>query len=154
MLGRSVDASRQTLRRARRKLREAPPPPRPVARPEMESLIARLLEATAAGDAGRVSTLLAPDVVLIGDGGGLVRSINRPLAGSSEVGRFLVAMATLTPSEARVELHDLNGQLGFVLFEGGALTNVFLLEATSTGITSIYVVRNPAKLSRIAAAIG
>ena len=154
MTGRTAAASRQTLRRARVKLSVSPSITRSTPPADGERLVGRFLDATAAGDVDRVMSILAPDVVLESDGGGVVRAINRPLAGRGEVGRFILAIAGMAAFGDRAELAELNGQPAIVTYEQRVLTNAMLFDATSAGVTAIYIVRNPHKLSRVAAAIG
>ena len=85
------------------------------------------------------------------DGGGKVAAVSRPLAGNTEVGRFLAAMTKLAPRDSRAELSELNAQPALLVFESDVLTNAFLFDASSEGITAIYVVRNPDKLKRLSA---
>jgi RNA polymerase sigma-70 factor, ECF subfamily len=145
MTERSAAASRQTLRRARLKLGR-PAPARPVTVDERE--VNDFLASLAGGDVDRLMTMLAPDVVLVSDGGGLVRAINRPLVGSTTVARFLVAMADMEP-EARAVTTTLNGQPAILAYLRGALDSAFIFDITAAGVTAIYVVRNPEKLRRL-----
>ncbi|MDA0352556.1 MAG: RNA polymerase sigma factor SigJ [Chloroflexi bacterium] len=150
-IGRSAPASRQALRRARKRLGGIDRAPR---RPSAHGreLVARFFEATQSGDIDGLVSALAKDVVLLSDGGGQARSANRPLAGRGLVSRFWTAMAQLPGGPVRVELVDLNGQPSALTYEGDVLTNAILFDVGAAGVTSIYVVRNPAKLLRIAAA--
>jgi RNA polymerase sigma-70 factor (ECF subfamily) len=142
--GRSDVASRQTLHRAHAKLRQNPKLTTAVDTHSVEPFIS----AMRAGDAVRLMGLLAPDVVLLADGGGLARVVNRPLLGRNLVGRFL---ATLAPREPtfRVERTELNGMPALLIEEQGEVTTAFLWETTSAGITALYSVRNPEKLRRL-----
>lgn len=145
MTERTAAASRQTLRRARLKLGR-PALSRPAAMDEgrIEGFIASLGQ----GDVAGLMDALAPDVVLVTDGGGLVQVINRPLAGAGNVARFFVAMGRREPG-ARARLATLNGQPAILGYLGDVLDTVFVFETTSAGITAVYVVRNPHKLRRL-----
>ena len=149
-IGRTTAASRQALRRGRRKLGGANQPrTRPSA--HTRELVARFFEASNSGDLEGLVQALASDVVLMSDGGGQVRAANRPLAGSGLVSRFMVAMSQMDTSPAHGEFVELNGHPAVLTYEDGALANAFLFEASAAGITAIYVVRNPDKLTRLAA---
>jgi RNA polymerase sigma-70 factor (ECF subfamily) len=111
--------------------------------------VGELLTCMRAGDVERLVGLLAPDVVLLGDGGGRVAAINRPLVGSDTVARFLVAMAGMEPT-AEARFATLNGQAAVLAYLRGALESVFVFDTTSAGVMGIYVVRNPEKLRRLA----
>lgn len=146
----SPSASRQTLRRARRALGTAPRSLRaPTATDRLT--VTRFLEAARAGDLEAIVDTLAPDVVLMSDGGGKVAAANRPLAGRERVGRFLGAMRQMAPAAMEVIPTELNGQAAMLIVEEGRSTNAFLFDVTPEGITGIYVVRNPTKLERLAA---
>lgn len=149
-IGRSAAASRQALRRGRKRLGQRNPPAR---RPSAHSreLIGRFLEATQSGDVDQLAAALAKDVVLMSDGGGHVRAANRPLAGRGLVGRFLVAMSRMAADGSRTEATEINGQPAMLAYEDGALTNAFVFDTSNAGIEAIYVVRNPEKLRRLAA---
>lgn len=147
-IGRSAAASRQALRRGRLKLGGAT---QPAARPSAHSreLVDQFLEATRSGDLDGLVAALTSDVVLLSDGGGHVRAANRPLAGNGLVGRFLVAMGRMAPEEVGVEQLELNGQPAVLVTEAGTLSNAFLFDTSSDGVTAVYVVRNPEKLRRL-----
>ena len=49
--------------------------------------------ACAGGDVDALLAALAPDVLLVSDGGGKVKAALRPIAGADKVARFLVAIA-------------------------------------------------------------
>ena len=78
---RSEDNCRQILTRARRRV--ADDRPRFDADPtERRTLAARFLAAARDGDLDGLVALLAPEAVLIGDGGGRARAIPRPMVGA------------------------------------------------------------------------
>ena len=149
---RTAVSSRQTLHRARGKLGGAT---RPALMSAGDARIPAFLEATRTGDVRALLDILAPDVVLLSDGGGKVRTVNRVLVGSGEVGRFLAAMSGMVvASSVRSRVANVNGQPALLTYLDGALDTVFLFDATSAGITAIYAVRNPEKLRRLAARAG
>ena len=86
---RSEDNCRQILTRARRRLADGEPrfDADPVQR---RAFASRFLAAARDGDLDGLVALLAPDAVLIGDGGGIARSIPRPMVGAAAVARALV----------------------------------------------------------------
>ena len=147
VIGRTPAATRQLLRRARLKLGSAS---RPRAAPTTDTrrLVDELLEATRTGNVERLVKTLATDVVLMSDGGGHVTTINRPLVGSLPVARLLNAFGRQSPDSDAV-VAELNGQPAVLVSEGGVLTNAFVFDVTTEGITAIYVVRNPVKLERL-----
>src|SRR4051794_29878867 len=84
------DNCRQILSRARRRVAEDRP--RFDADPgERRALAARFLAAAREGDLDGLVSLLAPNAVLVGDGGGRARAIPRPMYGAAAVARAIVA---------------------------------------------------------------
>ena len=87
---------RQIFARARQRIaaggqaRDSAPPP--ARRAEGEELARRFFEAAAGGDMDALLGMLAPDVVLHGDGGGKAQAIGKPLAGRQRVMRLLVGL--------------------------------------------------------------
>ena len=80
-LGKSEDNCRQILSRARRRIGDERP--RFDADPEQRhTLAARFLAAAREGDIEGLVAVLAPDAVLVGDGGGKARALPRPLVGA------------------------------------------------------------------------
>src|SRR4051795_7144348 len=113
VLGKSEAAVRQLLSRARRRV--ADERPRFEADPEQRRrLAARFLQAAREGDMAGLVAMLAPDAVLVGDGGGKARSIPRPMVGATAIARALATFYT-TGEELGVTLETVlvTGQPGF-----------------------------------------
>ena len=91
IVDRSEANCRQILVRARRRIDDERPrfdaDPR-----ERRALAARFLAAAREGDLEGLVALLAPDAVLIGDGGGIARSIPRPMVGAAAIARAIVGV--------------------------------------------------------------
>lgn len=137
----SPDTVRQIARRARDHVAERRPRMR-VSRCEQEAVVERFLVAMRTGQVQALMEVLAPDVILIADGGGLVPAIRVPVHGRDRVARLLArahdAPVTLEPSPVW-----LNGAPAVrVEFDGelGAAVSLVLEEGR---ITRIYIVRNP-----------
>ena len=64
----------------------------PARRAEGEELARRFFEAAAGGDMDALLGMLAPDVMLHGDGGGKAQAIGRPVAGRGRVMQLLVGL--------------------------------------------------------------
>lgn len=148
-IGGTPAASRQALRRARLRLGRESRPRRPATTATGRVLVTQFLDATRSGNLRQLMSVLAPDVVLLSDGGGRVASINRPLVGSRPVGRFFNSLGQRSP-EARPRITELNGQSALLIEEAGAITNAFVFDVSAAGLTAIYVVRNPDKLTQLA----
>ncbi len=96
--------------------------------------------------------MLAPDVVLVSDGGGIVPMVRRPVEGADQVARLLARFAEGAPG-ARVDTVVLNGaRAARIDLAGGATIAVSVavsLAAQGGRISGIYAVANPEKLARL-----
>ncbi len=125
--------------------------PSPARRAEGEELARRFFEAAAGGDMDALLGMLAPDVVLHGDGGGKAKAIGKPLAGRQRVMRLLVVGLrwgrTLGPS---LRLAWVNGQPGAVMYDTeGRVVGVVELDVADGVVQAIRSVVNPDKLGHI-----
>ena len=90
-VGKSSAAARQIAHRARAHV--AARRPRGVVSPaETRDALAAFQRAAETGDLQRLLDILAPDVVLLGDGGGVVQAFPRPIVGAGKVARVLAAV--------------------------------------------------------------
>ena len=92
--------------------------------------------------------LLAPEVVLLGDGGGVKQAVPRPIVGASKVARLLVGGWRKVDDWA-TELALVNGYPALVIKQGGELDTVVAVRVDDGRITGLYAVRNPEKLSHM-----
>ena len=93
--------------------------------------------------------VLAPEVVLISDGGGVKQAAPRPITGADKVARFIVgglgkAQVALTSDPTVV-----NGNPALVLRVNGEIDGVIAVRVEDARITGLYYVRNPQKLTRV-----
>ncbi|MGH3906404.1 MAG: sigma-70 family RNA polymerase sigma factor [Pseudonocardiaceae bacterium] len=157
VLGCSVPAARQHASRARRIVASADPPAR-VGLAEQRRVLDAFLAAVATGDVQAVVTLLHPDAVMIGDGGGKERTARRPVRGADKVARFLLGLLERygfgQVDPARMVL--VNGDLGMIIPEWPgdaehptpAAGRVSCFTIRDGRIAAIYDVVNPDKLTR------
>lgn len=89
--------------------------------------------------------MLAPDVVIVADGGGLVAAARRPIPGAERVAAFLIAASRSVDFEAKVVW--INGAPGLEIDIGGEVDTAVSLTVEHGRITEIYAVRNPNKLA-------
>ena len=121
------------------------------ARASAQEVVARFLGATATGDLQSLMDVLAPDVVLLTDGGGVKKAALRPILGRDKVVRFLDAVAPEQGLDAAVV--EVNGAPAFRITVDGELDAVGSLLVEDGLVTGIYFVRNPAKLARLDEAV-
>jgi RNA polymerase sigma-70 factor (TIGR02957 family) len=125
--------------------------PSPARRAEGEELARRFFAAAAGGDMDALLGMLAPDVVLHGDGGGKAQAIGKPLAGRQRVMRLLVVgLRRGLALGASLRLAWVNGQPGAVLYDAaGRVVGVVELDVADGVVQAIRSVANPDKLGHI-----
>jgi RNA polymerase sigma-70 factor (ECF subfamily) len=150
MVDRSEAACRQLASRARRRLRrvddDSLAPAR--TRPPVEH-VDRFLAALAVGDVPEVLAVLAPDVVLVSDGGPDHHAARRPVRGPDRVSRLLVNVASRMPAGATVALREINGEPGVIVSVAGVPFATLGLAGGPHGIDRVWLVRNPTKLAHL-----
>jgi RNA polymerase sigma-70 factor (ECF subfamily) len=149
-VGKTPAAVRQIARRARDHV-AARRPRVQVSRAEQEAVVQRFLAAVRGGDLEGLLDVLAPDVVVVADGGGLVPAARHPIEGADRVASLLCGLVKL-PWSFEVTPIWLNGSSGMRLDLNGELNTVASLLIEDGRITRIYAVRNPRKLTRLAQA--
>lgn len=151
-VGRSADNVRQIARRARSHVEAKRP--RFAADPQRATAIAfDFLAAVQTGDIAEVVDLLAPEVVSISDGGGVVSAARLPVHGADRVARFLVGLFVKGSSRNEVEfvVTNCNGLPSVLVSEDGKRSLLVLIEVASEKVSAVYLVRNPEKLARVGA---
>jgi RNA polymerase sigma-70 factor (ECF subfamily) len=108
--------------------------------------------AVQSGDLQGLLDVLAPEVVLVADGGGVANAVRHPVSGAERVSRLLVLLARFAP-EARVHVLWLNGAPALRLDIDGELDTAISLSVEGGRIIGIYAVRNPDKLARLGTAM-
>jgi RNA polymerase sigma-70 factor (ECF subfamily) len=142
-------AVRQIAHRARkhvdaRRPREAVPASR--TRAALESF----QHALTTGDLQGFLDVLAPDVVLMSDGGGVKQAALHPIVGADKVSRFILGGIAKWHLTVATSLTTANGSPALALHVGGEFDGVMAVRFENDRITGLYYVRNPAKLTRLA----
>ncbi|WP_369226948.1 RNA polymerase subunit sigma [Streptomyces sp. R39] len=102
-------------------------------------------QACADEDAGRLVSLLAPDVTAFFDGGGKVRAPTRPVIGSEGVARSLLTLLARHP-RTTLRTHPVNGSTGLVARYDDQVAAVVTLDVAGSRVVQVWVVLNPDKL--------
>ena len=149
LLDRGEPAVRQLAGRARRHVAERRPryDVDPARRRELTE---RFLVAASGGDLDGLMSVLAPDVRLVADGGGKVRSALRILHGADKVARFLAAVIPEAVPDLTVRALEVNGGPAALVLSGGKPDSLFQLDVVDGRVTSVYIQRNPDKLRHLA----
>lgn len=154
-IAKAVDKTPAAVRQIAHRAREHVAARRPrmqVSRSEQHAAAEAFRVAIESGDLQGLLDVLAPDVVLVADGGGLADAVRRPVAGAERVSRLLVLLARFAP-EARVQAMWLNGAPALRLDIDGELDTAISLSVEAGRITGIYAMRNPDKLARLGTAM-
>ena len=101
------------------------------------------------GDLQSLLDILAPDVVLLGDGGGVKQAALRPIVGADKVARVLAAGMGRIAATAALQPAQVNGYPALIVRLGGELDTVIAVRIDDGLITGLYAVRNPEKLSHM-----
>ena len=146
-VGRSAAAVRQIAHRAREHV-AARRPRMAVSREQQQLVVERFLAALTAGDLQGLLDVLAPDVVVVADGGGLAPAVKRPMSGAKRVAAALSHFARLVP---RVEITTplVNGAVAARIDPGGEFDTAITFVVEDGRISRMYAVRNPEKLGRL-----
>ncbi len=146
-VGRTPAAVRQLAHRAREHVAARRPRVR-VSRTEQEAVVERFRAAVRDGDLQGLLDVLAPDVVLVPDGGGVVAAARRPITGARRLAPLLAGLGKLAGDFATMPMW-LNGAPAIRLDIGGELDTVVTLVVEQGRIARIFAVRNPHKLTRV-----
>ncbi len=141
-------AVRQIAHRARSHV-ESRRPREIVGSAERDAVIERFMAAVTTGDIQSLMDVLAPDVVLITDGGGVKQAALRPIHGADKVLRWLEGIFARTPGVAGVETTTVNGTAGLRLLLDDELDTIATMRIDGDKVTGLYFVRNPHKLGRV-----
>ncbi len=148
--GKSQPNCRQILARARHHVDEGKPRFE-ASRERRDEVARRFFAATQGGDLAALLELLAPDVTMMGDGGGKAWASPRPIHGALQVARFMLGLARRGPKMgASVDLTWVNGQPGAITHDAeGRVINVFALDIADGKVQAVRSVINPDKLHHL-----
>ncbi len=146
-VGKSSAAVRQTAHRARQHV-AARRPRMAVSRAEQQQVVERFVAALTTGDVQGLMDVLAPDVVVVGDGGGLAPTVRKPVTGRELVVSYLSRFAQFAP-DVEVAMLLLNGTVAARIDPAGELDTAVAFAVEDGRIARIYAIRNPHKLERL-----
>ncbi|MGW3651556.1 RNA polymerase sigma-70 factor [Streptomyces sp. NPDC000878] len=145
MLDRAEPAVRQLAGRARRHVDERRPRYE-VDPAQRRDLTERFLVAAEQGDLAGLMELLAPDVSLVADSGGLARAPRRILESADHVGRFVIGTAGKGLADASIRFLEINGGFALLVLDGGKPDAVIQIDVADGRIQHVYIIRNPDKV--------
>jgi RNA polymerase sigma-70 factor (ECF subfamily) len=148
IVGKEEAACRKVFSRVKNKL-ERDLPEQTVPYERHKQLLGAFLQAIHREDTTSLLELLSADAVLYSDGGGKVPAAIHPILSRERVIAFLLGIAKKAPADLHMEIANVNGEPGAILYAGKAVDSVLSLRFGGERIEEIYIVRNPDKLQRI-----
>jgi RNA polymerase sigma-70 factor, ECF subfamily len=149
-------AARQLATRARRAVAAGDAPRHTAGAAEQQRVLAAFVAAASRGDLVALTRVLAPDVVMTGDGAGLAPAVRQPVVGVEPVARFLLGLFRQAERLEAVYAEPVlvNGDLGLVVDpvdpDGRYGFLVVMAFAVDGGrITGVFNQLNPDKLARV-----
>ncbi|MEO3884537.1 RNA polymerase sigma-70 factor [Nonomuraea sp. B5E05] len=148
-VGKTPVTVRQIAHRARRHV-DARRPREVVSPSQTRAALESFQRALETRDLQGLLDVLAPQVVLVSDGGGVKQAAPQPITGADKVARMIVnglgkARIALTSEPTLV-----NGNPALLLRVDDEIDGVIAVRVEDARITGLYYVRNPQKLTRIA----
>jgi RNA polymerase sigma-70 factor (TIGR02957 family) len=148
----AVDKTPAAVRQIAHRAREHVAARRPrgsVTPAETRDALGAFQRAAATGDLQSLLDILAPDVVFLGDGGGVKQAARAPIVGAERVARLLSAGLRRIAAEASLQSAQVNGYPALIIRLDGEIDTVFAVRIDDGLVTGLYAVRNPAKLSHM-----
>ena len=153
-LAEAVDKSPAAVRQIAHRAREHVAARRPrgiVSSTDAWDALIALQRAIVTGDLQSLVDMLAPDVVALGDGGGIKQALPRPLSGADKVAKlFAVGLKSPYAAGMTAALGYANGGPALLITMDGELDSVVTMRVEEGLVSAIYTVRNPEKLSAMA----
>ena len=148
-IDRSPAAVRQLVHRARSHV-EARQPRSVVDTARHREATERFLAAVSTGDVDGLLAVLAPDVTLVTDGGGVRRAALRPIHSADKVARWLFGVLGRPDVEGLApHLRTVNGELAVVTTSVEGVDSVLFLTVEGDRVTALHAIRNPDKLGAV-----
>ncbi|RDI45331.1 RNA polymerase sigma-70 factor [Nocardia mexicana] len=148
VLGKTSAAVHQIAHRARRHV-EARRPRQEVSPAEIRAALEAFQRALETLDLQGLLEVLAPDVVIISDGGGVKYAPPRSITGANKAARFILGGLARADVVVTFGSTVVNGNPALVLHVDGELDGVLAAQVEGGRITGLYYVRNPAKLTHV-----
>jgi RNA polymerase sigma-70 factor, ECF subfamily len=147
-IDKSPAAVRQIAHRARRHV-DARRPREVVTPSETRAALEAFQRAVETSDMRGLLDVLAPEVVLVGDGGGVKRATLRPIIGAEKVARYFFGGFGMPEGTLTVDPAMVNGHPSLVVRLDGEIDGVMAIRVEGARIAGLYYVRNPEKLTRV-----
>ncbi|MGO4629820.1 RNA polymerase sigma-70 factor [Streptomyces sp. 2RAF24] len=143
-------AVRQIAHRARKHV-DARRPRKTVTPREARAVLESFQRALEERDPQQLLDVLAPDVVVLSDGGGIRKAAVRPIVGSDKFARLYLGGSAKAGVTVTCEPVTLNGNPALLILADGEIDGIMAAHVEDGRITGLYYVRNPHKLTRVGA---
>lgn len=117
-------------------------------------IVEEFLAAAVSGQTEKLVALLTDDASIVGDGGGFLATLSRPLFGAQRVARFVClaikpSNGTWNKLGGKPEMFAAiaNGMPALVLVSEGRVVSMVILQVTVDGIAAVHAQVNPDKLA-------
>ncbi|GKQ36061.1 RNA polymerase sigma-70 factor [Streptomyces sp. A012304] len=147
-VGKTPAAVRQIAHRARGHV-DARRPRRTASARETRAALESFQRALETGNPQDLLDVLAPEVVLLSDGGGVKRAALKPVIGAEKIVRFWLGGSAKIEATITWEPTVVNGSPALAVHRDGELDGVMAVSVEDARITGLYFVRNPEKLTRV-----
>ncbi|TLF59059.1 RNA polymerase sigma-70 factor [Nocardia cyriacigeorgica] len=148
----AVDKSPATVRQIAHRARKHVQARRPrsvVSAGDTRAALESFRRALESGDPQALLDVLAPEVVLVSDGGGVKQAALRPVVSAANVCRYILGGIGRTEATITIDPIILNGSPALVFRLDSEVDGVMAFRVEDGRITGLYFVRNPHKLTRI-----
>jgi RNA polymerase sigma-70 factor (ECF subfamily) len=148
----AIDKSPAAVRQIAHRAREHVAARRPrgaVSAGQTRAALDAFKRAAETGDLQGLLDILAPDVVLLGDGGGVKQAVPRPVVGADKVARLLAIGLGRLDGATSLHPAQVNGYPALILRINGEIDAVVAVRIDDGLISGLYSVRNPEKLSHL-----
>ena len=148
----AIDKSPAAVRQIAHRAREHVAARRPrgaVSAGQTRAALDAFKRAAETGDLQALLDILAPDVVLLGDGGGVKQAVPRPVVGADKVARLLAIGLGRLDGATSLHPAQVNGYPALILRVNGEIDAVVAVRIDDGLISGLYAVRNPEKLSHL-----
>ncbi|MBW8802761.1 MAG: RNA polymerase subunit sigma-24 [Catenulispora sp. 13_1_20CM_3_70_7] len=115
---------------------------------ETREALAAFQRAIETGDLQGLLDMLAPDVVALGDGGGVRQAFLEPIVGAGALGTALSQGLPQLRGRVAFEPAQINGAPALLVHSDGEVS-VIAMHVQDGLISGLYIVRNPEKLSHV-----
>lgn len=112
------------------------------------------LAACVSGEVEALMEVLAPDVTMVSDGGGLTGAPRKPIHGPAYVAKAILVLSKRRPDDSHFEIRHVNGGPGLVIYSGRTPVLAVTLHLVDGAIETVHVVSNPEKLTGLVSRSG